>query len=201
MKIFKLSKTSLVILIIGVIVVAFGILGVTRANQVKQQQRLDEELAMAEMLLSKIQLDGLRSQKDELEGRLEQAAPELETVSDDLNQPIDSITVVDSLFAVAGASGVEIVDLRSSQLGSGKLEGIDCSTIQLNMQVQGSVPDLIGFVIRLNNDFVTGVVELVQMDTQMYEDTEGELEEEPAEEDEEIPSVNIRMIVYSHQGG
>ena len=199
----KLGKTSWVILILGVLVVAFGTLGIARAQQAQEQKQLDEELSVAEMRLSKIQLKGLRSQKDELEGRLEQTASQLEAAKDDLRQSIESITVVDSLFAIAEASGVEIIDVSSSELGSEKLEGIGCSIIRLTMRVEGDVPNLIGFVTRLNNDFITGVVRSVQMDTQeAYEEVGGEAEGEGEQaEEEEKPSVNIQMIVYSYRGG
>jgi len=206
MKTFKLSKTVCMVLIIGVLVVAFGILGVARANQVQEQQRLEDELSMAETRLSKIQIQELRSQKDELEEQMEKVVSELGATRDNLRQSIDSITVVESLFAVAEASGVEITDVSSTPLSSGNLEGVECSTIQLSMNVDGDVPNLIDFVISLNNDFVTGVVRAVQMDIQEYEDMDGESGEEPLQEEEEpaeeekIPSVNIRMIVYSYQG-
>jgi len=197
----KLSKTSWLILILGVLVVAFGTLGLARAQQVQEQKQLDEELSVAEMRLSKIQLNELRSQKGELEGRLEQIASQLEAAKDDLRQSIESITVVDSMFAIAEASGVEIIDVSSSELGSGELEGIDCSIIRLTMRVEGDVPNLIGFVTKLNNDFITGIVRSVQMDTrEAYEEVGGEAEGEQAEE-EGKPSVNIQMIVYSYRGG
>ena len=195
----KLSKTSWIILTIGVLVVAFGTLGIARAQQVQEQEQLNEELSVAEMRLSKVQLKELRSQKSELEVQLDQTASQLEAAKDSLRQSIESIEVTDSVFEIAEACGVEIIDVSSSELDNDNLEGIDCSIIRLTMSVEGDVPNLISFVTKLNNDFITGIVRSVQMDTQeAYEEVEGEAGGEQAEE-EKKPSVNIQMIVYSYR--
>ena len=195
----KLGKTSWIILTIGVLVVAFGTLGIARAYQIQEQEQLNEELSVAEMRLSKVQLKELRSQKSELEVQLDQTASQLEAAKDSLRQSIESIEVTDSVFEIAEACGVEIIDVSSSELDNDNLEGIDCSIIRLTMSVEGDVPNLISFVTKLNNDFITGIVRSVQMDTQeAYEEVEGEAEGEQAEE-EKKPSVNIQMIVYSYR--
>ncbi len=205
----KLSKTSWIILIVGVLVVAFGTLGIARAQQVQEQKQLDEELAVAEKRLSNLQLKELRSRKSELEVQIEQTASQLETTKDSLRQSVESIEVTDSVFEIAEACGVEIIDVSSSELGTDDLEGVAYSIIQLNMRVEGDVPNLISFVIKLNDDFTTGAVRSVQMDIQgVAEEVAGEAveEEEEGEEEEEVeeevkkPSAGIRLVVYAYRG-
>ena len=208
----KLGKTSWIVLTVGIILVAFGSLGIARAQQVDERQRLDDELAVAEVRLSKLQLNQLRSQQSELEKQSEQISLQLTAAKDNFRQPIESIEVTDTLFEIAGASGVEIIDYGSSDLGTGTIEGINCSIIRLNMVARGTVFNLINFVIKLNNDFPTGVVGSVAMDTQALEGeaeegaTENQTEEEEGatenqtEEEDNNPTASITLVVYAYRG-
>jgi len=58
---------------------------------------------------------------------------------------------------------VTVMNISSSGVESGKLEGIACSVITLNAVVEGELSNLINFVIRLNTDFTTGVVKSAQI--------------------------------------
>ena len=55
----KLSKTSWLILTVGVFVITFASLGAVSYQQVHQQDRLNEELAVAEMRLKGGKLEQL----------------------------------------------------------------------------------------------------------------------------------------------
>ena len=73
----KLGKTSWLILILGIFIIAFGSLGVTRAQQVKEQSEAEDNLAVAEKRLSNLQLRDLQNDKLNLEQQLEQAEYQL----------------------------------------------------------------------------------------------------------------------------
>ena len=206
----KLGKTSWLILIVGILIIAFGSLGFTRAQQVDQQGQLDNELSVAEKRLANLQLRDLQNEKLNLDQQLEQAQFQLKTAKDALRQPIESIEVIDALFEIAAASNVVITDISSSGISRDKLQKIDISVSKLNIGVRGTVLDLITFVTNLNTDFAAGVVESAEINTRdltAEEDesaaTGNETEEESEEETEEstgaaTPTASIRMIIYRY---
>ena len=216
----KLSKTSWIIITIGIVVVAFGSLGLARHQQVLEQTQLRDELSVTTTRLQKTQIKPLQSQHSELQEQFDQALSQLETAKDELRQPIESIGVTDSIFDIAEACDIEITRINSSTLGSDKLEGISYAVIRLTITVEGDVPDFISFVTKLNNDFGTGIASSVQMgitgaSEEMEGETEGEgegeaeeepeevAEEEPEEVAEEEPDRStgtIRMVIYTYEG-
>jgi len=206
----KLSKTSWLILIVGVVIVAFASLGLARARQVNEHEQLNEELTVAEMRLTKIQLKELQARKGELEAQLDEATAQLKAAKDNLSQSNESIDVTDFLFVIAQACGVVINNIYSSDLSDDELAGVNCSVSRLSINVEGEVANLISFVTALNNDFTTGVVDSVDIsipEIAEEETGEGETEEETngvetensTEPEPEIPSASIRLSVYSYQ--
>ena len=210
----KLGKTSWLILIAGVVIVAFASLGVARSRQASEHEQLNEELTVAEMRLTNVQLTELQDRKGELEAQLDEATAQRKAAEDNLSQSNESIDVTDFLFVIAQACGVVINDIHSSDLSSDKLADVNCSVIRLSINVEGEVSSLISFVTKLNDDFTTGVVDSVDISIPgiTEEEVEGETEEEangvetenstePEPEPEPgIPSASIRLSVYSYQG-
>lgn len=181
----KLSKTSWLILSVGIFIVVVAGLGLTRSQQIREKSQLDEELSMVEMRLNKLQVQQLQQQQEELQERLDESTIRLEAAKDRLNQTIESIDVTDEFYAIAESCNAIVESVSTSSIKSEKLENIACSMIQINAQVTGELPNLIDFVISLNNDFTTGVVKSAHMSI-----------EETTEEGES--SANIMMVVYSY---
>ena len=170
----KLGKASWLILTVGIIVVAFGSLGMARAQQVGQHDQVEEEITVAERRLDNFQLKQLYTQKEELEERLEETVSQLKATKGELSQPIESIGVTESLFEIASANDVEITYISSSDISSDKLAGITSSIARISLSVKGDVPDLISFITALNNDFTTGVVMSAEITIQEQYEGEGE---------------------------
>ncbi len=110
----KLSKKTWIILVIGILIIAFANLSMTYSRQGKEQSRLDQELSLVQLTLATYSPEELSSQQRELESQLAQAESELEDAKAHLRQSIESIEVTDTLFEVAQTWEVEIIDLRSS---------------------------------------------------------------------------------------
>ena len=181
----KLGKASWLMLTVGIIVVAFGSLGIARAQQVEQRTQVEEELTVAERRLDNFQLKQLYTQKGELEDRVDEAVSQLEAIQNELGQSIESIGVTESLFEIASANDVEITLISSSDIGTGKLLDINSSIVRISLNVEGDIPDLISFITALNNDFTTGVV--VSAGITIRDLYEGEDEgEQPEEEGEQL---------------
>jgi len=187
MKTLKIGKANWLILSVGVFLVVVASLGLTRSQQLREQSQLGEELSIAEMRLNQLQVKQLRQQQEELQGQLDESKIQLMAAKDKLRQTVESINVTDEFFEVAQSCGVEVASISSSSIKSDKLGGIVCSVITLNAGVQGEVSNLISFVIKLNNDFTTGIVKSAQISILEVAD-EGE------------PSASILMVVHAYEG-
>lgn len=183
----KFTKTSWLILSIGIFVIAFASLGIARSQQIGEQNQLYEELSIAELRLSKFQLEELSSQQEELEKQLSQTISQLETTKTKLTQPTESIAASDALFDIAKTCDVEVTEISSSGSVSGNLEGLTCSILPLTAKVEGETYSLIRFITKLNDDFMTGTVKSVEIII-------------PETTCKERPSVYIQMVIYTYQG-
>jgi len=182
----KLSKTSWLLLISGVFIIAFASLGAVHYQQVQQQNQLNEELTQAQLRLDRFQLEQLPYQ-EELKKQLSQTISQCETAKAILSQSTGSIATSETLFATAAAYGVEVTEISSSGPASEDLEGITCSILPLTARVEGDVSDMIGFITKLNSKLTTGIVKSVEISI-------------PETTSEEKPSANIQLVIYSYQG-
>ena len=183
----KLSKTSWLLLTLGIFVIALAGLGTVYYQQVNQQDRLNEELASAQLKLKGIKLEQLSNQQGELENRLSQTISQPETAKTVLSQPTGSIATSSILFDTAAAYGVEVTEISSPGLTSGDLEGITCSILPLTVRVEGDVSDLVSFLTKLNDKLTTGIVKSVAIII-------------PETTSEEKTSANIQLVIYTYQG-
>lgn len=187
MKGMKLSKTSWLILSAGLFVVILAGLGVTRSQQLQEQTKLDEELAISETRLNKLQVTEMNQRLAELQEQLEESEARLTEAKDRMRQTVESIDVTDKFFVIAEYSGVEIMNITTSEIQSGNVESISAATINISAYVTGELDDLIDFVINLNSGYTTGVVTAADITI-------------PEEDDESQPSASLQMIIYSYEG-
>jgi hypothetical protein len=182
----KLGKTSIILIAVGITVIVFSSLGVARAQQVREQERVSDELTLVNRRLNTLQLKQLQVQRGELEAQLSEATSQLEAVEEIVSQPINSIDTNDEVFQIANGCDVTIVSITSSGLTTGKWEGIPCSVITLNLNVGGDILSLINFVNRLNGDFTTGAVNSASLSFS-------------GNTTERSSTAQINMTIYSYQ--
>jgi len=183
----KLSKTGWLLIITGVVIIITAGLGVVRSQQIRQQNQLNEELALAQSRLNGIQVEPLTQRQAELEGQLSQTMAKAETARATLSQPLSSITLSDTLFTVAEDNYVEILEISSPGLGGEEVAGVTCSVLPLALTVSGNLTDLVSFITELNDNLATGVVRSVEINV-------------PEMTSEVKPSVNIEMAIYIYKG-
>ncbi len=214
----KLTKTSWLLLAIGIFVITVGSLGAARSQRLSEGQKLSDELAVAMGRMSKLDLTELSARQGSLQEQIKQATQQLESARAALSQPNDSITISDSVFRIAATSGVEVTQMGSSSLTRSNLTSIGGSILPLVVLVRGDVPNLIDFVMRLNIELTTGVVKSAQItvpkasdnvtDTVTYDivatitdNTTGNLIGNVSNKaDDKMPSANIQIEVYSYKG-
>jgi len=196
----KLSKTAWIVLTVSIFAIAFASLNTAYSRQGQEQSRLNEELSLVQLRLTKYSPEELSSQQRELESQLARAESQLEATKASLSQSIQSIEATDTLFEVAEAYGVEIIEISSLGLTSKTLEGITCSVLTLTAKAEGDVPNLINFTLELSKNFPTGVVESVEISVPEATEEEGETGEEETEEELGKPSANLRLCIYTYEG-
>ncbi len=187
MKGLKLTKTSWLILSAGIFIVVLVGLGLTRSQQLEEQTKLEEELTLSTMRVDKIQVTQLRPQLDELQQRISESESQLNEARDRLRQTVVSVDVTDKLFVIAEYCGVELQNVNTSMISSRVIEGIDCYTTSITATFAGELPDIIDFIISLNDGYTTGYVQSTQISI-------------PDESSDNEPTADIQMVVYSYKG-
>jgi len=182
----KLSKASWLILSAGIFVVVLAGLGVTRSQQLQQQSKLDETLAMSESRLSKIEVTQLDQQLETLGKQVAEAEAQLSEAKDRLRQTVVSVDVTDKFFVIAGYSNVAVQNISNTAIQKTTLGGVGVSTMSVSARVTGAVEDIIDFVINLNSGFTTGVVKSATITVVSGDDEAGS-------------SAAIQMVVHSYE--
>ncbi len=184
----KLSKTGLITIVACVLVIAIASLAIVHFKQFQQQKLLQEQLAQLQTNLGQAQTTGLVSDRTELETQLDEATSRLEIVQSMLSRPIESSVVTRSLFDLAENHGLEVTEMTYSIPSQGALAGVEFSLISLTARVEGDAADIIGFVIDLNNNFSTSIIETVTITV-------------PDTTNGEEATADIRMVIYTYQEG
>lgn len=201
----KLSKTSWLILGIGILAIGVGGLYMLYSQQRQEQQRLDDRLAVAQMTLptlvsekedSERQLTQLKNQLARLETELTQAGSLLAEAAMSFPDSVESIEYGEALFQIA--DDLEITRITTSPPTYKEVEGVTLSVGSFMVNVVGDVADILDFIdtIATHEDFLSTTVELVNIDIQ-EPPLEGE-QEGLAEEAKS--SAIVRLTVYGHTG-
>ena len=189
----RISKTTWLVLVVGIFIIAAASLSVAYFRRDKEQAQLSEELDVAQTRLNKIQIEPLISQKEALQEQLVDTVSKMEDARDTLAQYMPSIIAGGNLFDIADECGVTIMEMRSSGLSSGNLVDINCALLPFILNIEAEeVDQVIDFVVRLNTDFITGVVKSVEL-------TYPDLNDEDATGEEPI-TARIEMQIYTYEG-
>ncbi|MEE9398816.1 MAG: hypothetical protein V3V23_00935, partial [Dehalococcoidales bacterium] len=97
----KLSKKSILILIMGVFTIALFGLWTVYSQQADKQSHYNDELAATELKLNRVQIEQLSQRQEELEQQLTQNKSQSETARAALSQSIESIVISGILFDIA----------------------------------------------------------------------------------------------------
>ncbi len=186
----SLSKTSWILLTIGVFVVLFASLGMTYSEQSEQQSQLDQQLEVAQQVLDKYSSEQFSLQLEDLENRLTETESQLAVAKDALSPSIETIEISDVLFEIAQTCNVEIVEITSQLPSTEELNGTIYYALPIMVKIKGDLPDLLSFISKWTDKYNTGLIELVKINVPQEQEL-GELEE---------PSAEIKLVIYKYQG-
>jgi len=183
----RLSKRTGQIIAIGIVVIAFASLGTVLYDRLGEQSQLNEQLALTQSNLNRVQLKTLTSQQVELEKQLGETTSQFEAIKTIISQPLGSIAVTATLFDIAEAHNVEVIQMSSPSPTDSALEGVTYSVISLTAEVEGDVLNLVSFVKALNSFFTTGVINSVMITI-------------PQTNNREKSLADIELFVYTYRG-
>ena len=157
----KLSNAKWVLILIGVVIVAFAALGTVYSQESDKQSQLDQDLAQAQLILSK-STGNFQAEKQELNDKMSQAKAEIDVLKPVLSPSIESIEAVDSLFKIAQNCNMVILGVAATVPGKDKLNGANYATVQLTVKVQGQQTNILGFITEWTKTNPTGVIQSVE---------------------------------------
>lgn len=178
----NLSKTSWIILSVGVFIVVLAGLGVTYSQQLKASSEAKDELALTEIRLDKFDIEEMERQEQELKDILEDSSTQYDTGLIKLQESIESIDVTSKCYAIALVSGVDIIDIGTTDTQPGFFMDLTCEKIVVKVAVRGDLEDMITFVLNVNESFKTGYIDSIQAVIGDENKT------------------TIQMVVYSYKG-
>jgi len=131
-----------------VLAAILGGLGSVQAQQASEKSRLDSELAMAEEAINGARQK--QAESEDMTGRLSDTSIDLSNAKAQLSRHTDSIIANETLFDLARVCGVEITEITVSPEADEDLAETTCSALPVQVTVQGSMPQLIDFIMTLN---------------------------------------------------
>ena len=179
----NLSKTSWIILSVGVFIVVLAGLGVTYSQQIKEKNKLQDELAVTDMRLEKFEIAELQQQENQLEEAINAEAAKLESAVLKIHQIIESIDVTDKCYLLASQSGVEVIEIGTTEIDSAAIRKLELFQISIRIGVSGPLPNIVDYITELNDNFTTGHVVTVDINF-----------------DQDLPYANMQLMIYSYEG-
>jgi Tfp pilus assembly protein PilO len=158
----KLTKTSWIFLIAGVLIIAVVGLGMARSQQSDLQQQLSQQLSLTKVRLASFNNESLAAQKEQLTAQISSYTSQFNSAKTKLSSQDDSISASDTVLKTAVDSGVDVINMTSSGQSAQKLAQTDFTTISLNIQVEGDFNTIDNFVVALSEKFPTSLASTVQ---------------------------------------
>ena len=182
----NLSKTSWIILSVGIFLVVLGGLGVTYSQKVKEKSKAEEDLELTNIRLDMFNISELETEKYNLEVNLANKTKQHETLSKGLVQSVISSDVTEKCYEIADESNVEIFSIGSTEIKNVKLAALECISINVQVTVTGELSDFVTYVQNINKEFSTGYISSIKIEI-------SEVEDEPNK-------ATIQLAVYSYEG-
>jgi cell division protein FtsB len=210
----KLSRTALLVLLVGVFVIVFGTLVVVHSRQSGEREQLNESLVAANARLPKVvsERGALEDQLAQRQNELNDAQSALSRAQSRLSMPVESIEYDEVLFSIAHDCDLEVKDLSVDKPSKEKVEDITYMVTTFEVEVRAARPcpataagfeayiddtvdNILAFVdsVAKSEDFTNATVAVVDMKNL----------EPPAEEKLEgakKPSAIIKITVYKYEG-
>lgn len=190
MKGIKLSKTGWLILSAGIFIVMLAGLGLTRSQQMQDQELSTEELTLAARRLDNLDVTALRNEVQSLQEQIDLGKADLADAINRLDKSVISADVAEDFYDLALVSGVSVHSFTSSPIVQDTLEGIPVSQTAVSGSVEGTLEQIIDFIINVNTSFRTGYIQSATIALNPPVSPELDLDA--------MGGGSIQMIIYSY---
>jgi type II secretory pathway pseudopilin PulG len=193
----KFSKSSWIILALGIVLIAGITLGMSRSRQAEQQKQLTEQLAQAKQKLALVNIDELAGQKDRLTQQVGQYNAQTDSAKQNLFAAEDNIQATDIILESAKSFQVAVASITSPGSTIGELAGNQCRILPLTIQLNGDISYMADFICNLSQIFPTSIVQEVRLTNEEFSPPKpGEGQTAPAA----ATSAEISLVIYSYEG-
>jgi Tfp pilus assembly protein PilO len=205
----KLSKTSLIFIVVGVVLIAGISLGLIISQQADQHKNLESRVAQANQKLALIKTDDLAAQKVQLSRQIEEYNTRIGSSAGQLSAPDDNIDTTYFILQVAHMVNVDITKISSAGQSEGELLGTACNILPMSLEVWGDIQSIANFVNDLSQKFPTSIANKVDIKSSVQQP---EPTPEPTDtpvpspapdtdpETEKITTANISLVIYDYKG-
>ena len=201
----NISKTTWLILGIGIFIIAIGILGWLYLEQRGEQKTLTDSLAQANVAYPSLvsQKGNLESQLTQSETDLAEAVLLLAEVEVIFPESVESIEYDEELFDIADDCDLQIIELTASEPDALEVESVTYSITSFTVVVESDygysdkiiVDNMLDFVDTIatseyftdTTHFANAIIELVNIQI-------------PQGEEEGEPSATINLVIYGYKG-
>lgn len=154
----KISRISQLILVLGILLIFFVALFMVWQGQVEAQESLKKELTLARTILAKPPPPGL----SDLEAKIRVAGAELQAAQALFPKLDQSLDITDRLFKLAKQCDLEVIGMSTSIIKK-KIDKVDYQVIHLELELQGQLASMVGFVDKLKMGLPTAEITLVSL--------------------------------------
>ena len=179
----KLSKASWMILAAGVFIIVLAGLGMTRSGQIKEYDTLSSNLTLLSARLNKMPANASVTEIEEYKQQISDMQMQADEAKLRLEQSVISVDVADKFYQIAAYDGVTVQQLSTTAIASDTFAAVNCEVIYVAATVTGDAQNIVDFIIALNDNFSTGLVNGAQF---TFDGT--------------IGKVGVQLTVYSRKG-
>jgi hypothetical protein len=160
----KISKTSLIFLVVGILIISAVSLGFLSAQQNKEMREMQTKLDQAKMKLASFNDDDLPVKKDQVNQQIQRYNSQIADAKMNLVYSQDNIDTTNIILEDAKGYGVTIDQITSPGSGAEVIAATNCDTLSFNIQASGDVNSLAAFASSLSEKFPTSIVKVVQIE-------------------------------------
>jgi Tfp pilus assembly protein PilO len=153
----KFTKTGLVIIIVGILVIAAACLGWIYSQKLDKQKQLDTQLAESNKKLALITFDDVNLQKDQINQKIAELNAQMASVITRLQTTEDSIDVTNAILQDAKSHNIDILNITSPGTANSDMSGITLQTLSIEIDLVGNPQDIANFAISLNERFPASI--------------------------------------------
>jgi hypothetical protein len=160
----KFTKTGLIIVIVGILVIAAACLGWIYSQKLEKQKQLETQLFEANKKLALITFDDVNLQKDQINQKIEKLNAQMASIKTRLITPEDSIDASNAILQEAKSHNIDILNIASPGASNTTMLGVTLNQLSIDIALVGNVQDIADFAVSLNERFPASIESLIQLD-------------------------------------